>query len=41
LGRTKFMQPVHANLDDNYMGQVSQVTIETATSNSLGGSVTK
>ena len=41
LGRTKFMQPVHANLDDNYMGQVSQVTIDTATSNSLGGSVTK
>ena len=41
LGRTKFMQPVHAKLDDNYMGQVSQVTIDTATSNSLGGSVTK
>lgn len=41
LGRTKFMQPVHANLDDNYMGQVSQVIIDTATSNSLGGSVTK
>ena len=41
LGRTKFMQPVHANLDDDYMGQVSQVIIDTATSNSLGGSLTK
>jgi tRNA-2-methylthio-N6-dimethylallyladenosine synthase len=39
VGRSPFMQPVHAQASDKYFGQIAAVKLLTATSISLGGKV--
>ena len=39
VGRSPFMQPVHVNASKDYFGQLVDVCLLTATSNSLGGKI--
>jgi tRNA-2-methylthio-N6-dimethylallyladenosine synthase len=39
VGRSPFMQPVHVQASDDYFGQIADVKLIKATSNSLGGEV--
>ena len=39
VGRSPFMQPVHVKASDEYFGQIFDVSLLTATSNSLSGEI--
>jgi tRNA-2-methylthio-N6-dimethylallyladenosine synthase len=39
VGRSPFMQPVHVQASDDYFGQIADVKLVKATSNSLGGEI--
>ncbi len=39
VGRSPFMQPVHVKAADTYFGQIANVQLISATSNSLGGDI--
>ncbi len=39
VGRSPFMQPVHVQASDKFFGEIANVKLVTATSNSLGGEI--